>query len=225
MTEGEQLLQIKKHTMRVLLDPSAIYNVITEKAQKRAGLISHEVPNTSQHPTFEDKEPINIMYCANVPLEADGSPILPGIFLVVTETLPGGVDLIVGKPWLAGVQKRYNGYRFTTPQYTPLKKDDVILPYTTDLEEPMELGTSSESINDLSGFMTEEKYPTGKQFIKAMESDSSWDEITDKPWQQTLEKKPQRHKWDKLAKQRGKERASGARAPPAMLGGSFAKAL
>ena len=226
VTEGEQIFRIKKQVMRATLDPNAYHNLITQSAQKRAGLIAHEVPQHTASP--ETNEPITVRYCANVPIEIEDGPILPGIFLVVAGPLADGVDLTIAKPWIMGIQNRYKGYRFSEPSYSPTRRDDVLLPYETDLTRPPSEASSMESLVDLNSFATSEfegRNLPEEESGNASESDSSWVEIARKPQKRQITEQAKGQGAIQDATQMTMQNPSETRVPPAILGGSLARTL
>jgi len=224
--EGEQIFRIRKQIMRALLVPEACHNLITRNAQERARLIAHEVPNNSHTIPPGTGEPITIRYCANVPIEIGEGPILPGIFLVVTRPLPDGVDLIVAKPWLMGIIKKYEGYKLAEPTAIP-KRDDVLLPYESDLNHQIGERPSTESLMDLNSFVSPRKGMEDSPDPdpgNLSESDSSWVEITEPRRGRTMDRTERRHTAHEPRRNTRRQHPE-ARIPPALLGGSLARTL
>lgn len=227
ITEGEQIFRIRRQIMRATMDPTALYNLITPTARQRAGLIIHEVPGHLHSALPTELKHITIHYCANVPIEIEEGPPLPGVFLVVQGPLPDGVDMVIAVPWLMGIIKRYEGYRFSEPGYSPPTHDDVILPYKSDLDAPPDEGSSMESLTDLNCFMAMNErtgIPLQKNWMNRNDLELSWVEITDTPWKRRSAPGIPEHDV-RGTSTRTRRRDPQVRVPPAILGGSFAKTL
>jgi hypothetical protein len=110
--EGEHYVRINLQPFHMLLDPQAAYSVITSRALQRAGL--HKMAaRTTQHravPSCVSKP--GLAYCTYVPIDLGTRPVLPGLFLITNSHLPGGYDIICGKPWMIGLERHYARHQF-----------------------------------------------------------------------------------------------------------------
>ena len=96
MDEGEHAIQVNSTALHAVLDPQLNYNLITCLAQTHAELSTISIPPQDQVDTEE------ITYCVYVPIELSTGPLLPGMFLLTEVHIPGGYDLVLGKPWMMG---------------------------------------------------------------------------------------------------------------------------
>jgi hypothetical protein len=105
IADGEQLATIKGMNVRAILDASAHYNLITEETTRRLKIIPHEVISPRTHMSGRTTS-----YCAYVPVVLGNGPILPGLFIIV-DNIQGGYELLMGKPWLIGIEKFNGNYK------------------------------------------------------------------------------------------------------------------
>lgn len=106
------------HTLvKIIFDPEIYHNIITTECAKNVkldiitiGTMLGNDMDTSQRTNF----------VPFVPLHFNGTPTLPGVFLTTNERIPGGIDLILGRPWIIGVENRYEGYRVNNQVARPI---------------------------------------------------------------------------------------------------------
>ena len=137
MDEGEHAIQVNSTAIRAVLDPQLNYNLITRSAQTRTGLNTISIPPQDE----EGEHTEDITYCAHVLIELSTGPLLPGMFLLTEDHIPGGYDLVLGKPWMMGVERYFAKHRFKQSQPT----EDA--PYVTKLATMKE---GEEWLTDLS---------------------------------------------------------------------------
>jgi hypothetical protein len=111
--DGQQIAAINDRLFQATLDPKANYNLISQQCRDRAGLTSkksqgYESIGQAGHPDFE--------YCLEVPLRLCQGPKLPGTFLVVDDSDAQGYDVVLGKPWMLGIEERYKNFQFETTE-------------------------------------------------------------------------------------------------------------
>ena len=114
MDEGEHAIQVNSTAIQAVLDPQLNYNLITHSAQTRTRLNTISIP--PQGEVGEHTE--DIAYCAHVLIELSTGPLLPGMFLLTEDHIPGGYDLVLGKPWMMGVEHYFAKHRFKQSQPT-----------------------------------------------------------------------------------------------------------
>lgn len=51
------------------------------------------------------------MYTVDVPVDISEGPFLPGFFLIV-EDIANKLYILMGRPWLTGLEKQFKGYIF-----------------------------------------------------------------------------------------------------------------
>jgi hypothetical protein len=111
MEDGQQDIAINGQLFQAILKPEANYNLISQQCQDQAGLTSkkslgHNLESQTGHPEFE--------YCPEVPLRLRQGPRLPGTFLVVNKSDTQGYDMVLGKPWMLGIEEQYKSFQFKT---------------------------------------------------------------------------------------------------------------
>lgn len=136
-TEGVQEFKIYNQPIRAYTEGKCSFNLMTRDAQRRLGLSVNTPPTPPFEPLAEDF-PITVMYAADVPINIGDGPYLPGFFLIV-EDLAGTFDVMMGKPWLLGLEKRFKGHQFHNwnghPSNSELGLDsNSIIPTMEDLE-------------------------------------------------------------------------------------------
>lgn len=136
-TEGVQHFKIYNRPIRAAMESGCLFNLMTRDAQRMLGLPVNVLPTPPFDPMGEDL-PITVMYAADVPINIGEGPYLPGFFLVV-ESITGGFDILLGKPWLLGLWKRFKGHMFPDwydhPNNRQLRLDgNSIIPTREDTE-------------------------------------------------------------------------------------------
>jgi hypothetical protein len=131
--EGELQIRVNNKSMRATFDAKANYNLMTKAAQMRSKL---ETITASE----KDDDQGAIEYCSHVGISLGQGPVLPGLFLIIDDYIPGGYDVILGKPWMIGIEKRFAKSRFTqTMETLEETKDDIV--NTSDFGEEPLIGT------------------------------------------------------------------------------------
>ena len=102
--EGEHNITINSQPFRMFLEPRARFNAITSETLRRAGLHQMTSQEDQATPMPACVSHNGLAYCKYVPINLGTRPILPGIFHITDDDLPGGYDLICGKPWMIGLQ-------------------------------------------------------------------------------------------------------------------------
>ena len=136
--EGEHTVRINSKSLRAVLDPRLNHNLITRTALRRAGLETNVIPQED----LEEGEIADIEYCSPVLIELGIGPLLPGIFMVTDSPIPGGYDLLLGKPWMMGIECYFTYFRFNRSLndfvYEPPSPDinpDVLVLATADVSQ------------------------------------------------------------------------------------------
>ncbi len=131
--EGEQQIRINNKSMRATFDAKANYNLMTKVAQIRSKL------KTTTASERDDNQGA-IRYCSQVEINLGQGPVLPGLFLIIDDYIPGGYDVVLGKPWMIGIEKKFAKSRFTPIMETLEEtKDDIV--NTSDFGEEPLIGT------------------------------------------------------------------------------------
>lgn len=107
LIQGDIVTRIGPIQVTALFDPDVHHNQITAHCAKNARLQTRVV-NINDDSLGGTKQRTRI--CPFVPLHIGTAPTLPGVFLVANERIPGGSDLLLGRPWMIGIEKRYMGY-------------------------------------------------------------------------------------------------------------------
>ena len=103
--EGEIDVTINKMPLRALFDPKTNFNAITLKAQKKVNLRTRTI-------TAGDPDNPDALCCAPVFIKMDDGPVIPAILSVTYGRINKGCDILLGKPWMIGVEKYFEGYTF-----------------------------------------------------------------------------------------------------------------
>jgi len=103
IAEGEHVVTVNGRNARAVLDATAHYNLITNKTRRRIRLTAQTTEQAGEtwSPDF---------YCPYVPIELNEDLPLPGLFLVV-EHIPGGYEILMGKPWMISIEKLHTRVR------------------------------------------------------------------------------------------------------------------
>jgi hypothetical protein len=118
MDEGEHAVQINSTALCAVLDPQVNYNLITCSTQACTKLNTISTPSHIEHAE-------GIMYSAHVLIDLGSGPLLPGMFLLTEDYIPGGYDLVLGKPWMMGVERYFANPRFNqTPEVHHTRDDN-----------------------------------------------------------------------------------------------------
>jgi hypothetical protein len=107
MEDGQQNITINGQPFQAILEPEANHNLISQQCQSQAGLTTNRnqgcpLNRSRRYPDFE--------YCADVPLRLREGPDLPGTFLVVDDSDTQGYDVVLGKPWMLGIEERFKDF-------------------------------------------------------------------------------------------------------------------
>jgi len=109
---GEHTIHINSKPFRMLLDPQAHYNVITNKALQQTCLHKMMIQAGQAPPVPTCISSNGLAYCIYVPIDLGTRPILPGLYHITNYYLPGGYDLICGRPWMIGLSLQFARYQF-----------------------------------------------------------------------------------------------------------------
>ena len=136
-TEGVQGFKIYNRPIHAVMMAKCSFNLMTRDTQRRLGLPVSVLPTPPFEPLAKDF-PITVMYAADVPVDIGEGPFLPGFFLIV-EDIVGRFDVMLGKPWLVGLEKRFEGYTFPSWYDHPRNRQrgldgNSIIPTMRDLE-------------------------------------------------------------------------------------------
>ncbi|KAF8297806.1 hypothetical protein DL93DRAFT_2173722 [Clavulina sp. PMI_390] len=134
LREGELPVHVNDLPVRVYFDPEATSNIIARSVIKhlRLPVESFSVNDIAENDSSYLNESVD--YCPVVPIQPDDWPPLPGRFVVSDERIIGGFDMVLGKPWLMGLQKRYQNYNMVGRKaylkpYSSHQGDDDTLPF------------------------------------------------------------------------------------------------
>lgn len=104
---GRIAVRVKNVGASAIFDPESHHNLITMDLIKQTRL-----PTSQINIRWERKERAvqPTTYSAFVLIHLASAPMLPGVFLVTNERIPGGFDLLLGRPWMIGIEERYQNY-------------------------------------------------------------------------------------------------------------------
>lgn len=125
MGNGDHTIKINGQAFTTLFAPKMNFNLITQRAQQLAGLEPQEIAYT----TNEGDDPprrAKIEFCANVPIMLSVGPIMPGIFLLRNNSVSERYDIILGKPWMVGIEQFYKDYQFNDPSKSETSEDEAM---------------------------------------------------------------------------------------------------
>jgi hypothetical protein len=138
MPEGVYEVRVNGQTLHAKIAPKSEFNIINQGVLARTQLnprdyhlqnstdVSMEAPNLIPHP------------CVVVPVDTGVLPIVPGIFIVTESHLTGECDLIMGKPWMRSLERRFDCIFLDKEPLPPHRYDEY-----DEISDP----TSSESQN------------------------------------------------------------------------------
>ena len=107
--EGEHAVRVNSKSLCAVLDPRLNHNLITRAAQQRTELET----GVATWRDLGDEKFTDIEYCCPVLIKLGVGPLLPGIFMVTDDPIPGGYDMLLGKPWMMGIECYFTHYRFS----------------------------------------------------------------------------------------------------------------
>ncbi|KAF8304850.1 hypothetical protein DL93DRAFT_413884 [Clavulina sp. PMI_390] len=108
--EGPVKVRVNGMEAKTLLDSDMRVNLITKSLVVLLGLETVRMNQGLMHNGQIIQGDSSVEYCPAVPIRISGWPTLSGFFLVVSGDLLGNFDIVAGKPWLMGIQKRYQNY-------------------------------------------------------------------------------------------------------------------
>ena len=147
--EGEQQIRVKNKSMRATFDAKANYNLITKAAQMRSKL-----KTITAYEKDDNQEAIK--YCSNVEINLGQGPALPGLFLIIDDYIPGGYDVVLGKPWMMGIEKKFAKSRFT-PEMETLEGTKGNIENTSDSEEEPLIGRQYQSSDEETQYVQKKR--------------------------------------------------------------------
>jgi hypothetical protein len=203
ISEGKHDIRINEKPFRMVLNSMASYNVMSYDAMRRAGLskIRSRIKYIDTSAWLSPRT--DLEYCINVPIDLGSSaPDMPGTFALVDKSHLGDFDLICGKPWMIGIDKHYQWFKF--------KDND---------DDDDAAGNDTESEQ---GYIVVEPSSTSKKKEEEEEEDDLWVPVDHKPNAMasgsSVASEPQTNDDSNMAE-------PSHTTTEAELGGSFAKAL
>lgn len=103
--DGGHEVQVNGQLFRALLDLDVHFNLLTNHVCQAAALEAREINNEADPGS-------SLVYCPEVPIVMSPSPPLPDMFIVVDRYIPGGYDMILGKPWMMNIKFRHKDSLF-----------------------------------------------------------------------------------------------------------------
>jgi hypothetical protein len=119
-TEGIQKFKIYNRPVHAVMQSGYPFNLMTQQIQRDLGVRVTVLPTLPFEPSAEDF-PTTIMYAADVPVNIGEGPFLPGFFLIV-EDIAQEFDVLMGRPWLIGLEKRFKDHVFSNWSEHPNNK-------------------------------------------------------------------------------------------------------
>jgi hypothetical protein len=125
MGDGDHTIKIHGQAFTTLFAPKMNFNLITRRVQQLARLEPQEIA----YSTDEGDDPprrAKIVFCADVPITLSMGPIMPGIFLLHDNSVSERYDIILGKPWMVGIEQYYRDYRFDDPSGSETSESEAM---------------------------------------------------------------------------------------------------
>ena len=123
------------------MDTKVNYNLISHAMQ----MLTRAVTVRTAAVNDDDED---IEYCADIRIEMERNLFLPGIFLVTDEYIAGGYDLVLGKPWMIGIERHFAQTKFELPSSNiPAKEEANIFTNSDSDDDPFHKHTPFVSAN------------------------------------------------------------------------------
>ena len=126
--EDEINVRLNGKLVRAVVDTKANYNLISRTTQMLTRAVT--VHSAAVNDNNEDVE-----YCTDIRIEIERNLFLPGIFLVTDEYITGGYDLVLGKPWMIGIERHFARTKFESPSSNIPAKEEANIFTNSDSED------------------------------------------------------------------------------------------
>ena len=152
--EGEHAVRVNSKSLRAVLDPRLNHNLITRAAQQRTELET----GVATWRDLGDEKFTDVEYCCPVLIELGVGPLLPGILMVTDDPIPGGYDILLGKPWMMGIECYFTHYRFS-----PSLNDFVYEPPGPDINPDLLVIAGADANEDDESVVLQGNAPTAEE--------------------------------------------------------------